>query len=225
MAVPADPLALFARSFERARRAADDDGGDPTAVCLATAGADGRPSARMVLLKGFDPRGFVFYTNYGSRKAAELAANPRAALCFYWPAIDEQIRVEGAVVRVSPEESDAYFGRRDRASQLGAWASRQSEPLTSRARLLGRLAKAEARFAVGAVPRPPFWGGFRLVPERIEIWRSRLHRLHDRTALRPRRRRLAERAPLPLTPGHSFHRLTIGGPCGLLMVCRRRVVG
>ena len=181
MSAPPDPIALFVRSFERARRSAASDGGDPTAVCLATADADGRPSARMVLLKGVDPRGFVFYTNYGSRKAGELTANPRAALCFYWPAIGEQIRVEGAVEKVSPEESDAYFASRDRASQLGAWASRQSEPLTSRARLLGRLAKAEARFVVGAVPRPSFWGGFRLSPERIEIWRSRLHRLHDRT--------------------------------------------
>ena len=187
MPAPADPIALFARSFERARRssAADAaDGADPTAVCLATADADGRPAARMVLLKGFDPRGFVFYTNYGSRKAGELAVNPRAALCFYWPVIGEQIRVEGTIEKVSEEESDAYFASRDRASQLGAWASRQSEPLTSRARLLGRLAKTEARFAVGAVPRPPFWGGFRLIPERIEIWRSRLHRLHERLLYR-----------------------------------------
>jgi pyridoxamine 5'-phosphate oxidase len=184
MPAPADPIALFARSFERARRSPAADAADPTAVCLATADADGRPAARMVLLKGFDSRGFVFYTNYGSRKAGELAVNPRAALCFYWPAIGEQIRVEGTVEKVSDEESDAYFASRDRASQLGAWASRQSEPLTSRARLLGRLAKAEARFAVGAVPRPPFWGGFRLIPERIEIWRSRLHRLHERLLYR-----------------------------------------
>ena len=181
MPAPADPIALFARSFERARRNPAADAADPTAVCLATADAQGLASVRMVLLKGFDRRGFDFYTNYASRKAHELAANPQAALCFYWPAIGEQIRVEGAVEKVSPEESDAYWVSRDRASQLGAWASRQSEPLSSRSRLLGRLVKAEARFAAGPVPRPPFWGGFRLIPERIEIWRSRLHRLHERT--------------------------------------------
>jgi pyridoxamine 5'-phosphate oxidase len=173
-----DPIALFAQSFERAKRSG---GADPTAVCLATADADGRPSARMVLLKAFDPRGFVFYTNFGSRKARELAANPRAALCFYWPAIDEQVRVEGRVERVADEEADAYFASRDRASQLGAWASRQSEALSSRSRLLGRFLKLQARHPIGAVPRPPFWGGFRLVPESIELWHSRLHRLHERS--------------------------------------------
>jgi pyridoxamine 5'-phosphate oxidase len=172
-----DPIAQFAASFERARRGEPHDA---TGVCLATADARGRPSARMVLLKGFDQRGFVFYTNYGSRKARELEANPRAALCFYWPSIDEQVRVEGPVARVSAEESDAYFARRDRSSRLGAWASRQSEPLPSRSHLLGRVVRVGARHPVGAVPRPPFWGGFRLVPEAIEFWRSRLHRLHDR---------------------------------------------
>jgi pyridoxamine 5'-phosphate oxidase len=174
---PADPIAIFAQAFERARRSTT---ADPTAVCLATADARGRPSARMVLLKGFDHRGFVFYTNYGSRKAGELDANPRAALCFYWPAIDEQVRVEGEVEVVADEESDAYFASRERTSQLGAWASRQSEPLSSRSRLAGRVLRIQARFPVGPIPRPPFWGGYRLIPERIEFWRSRLHRLHER---------------------------------------------
>ncbi len=134
----------------------------------------------MVLLKGVDERGFVFYTNYGSRKAAELDANPRAALCFYWPWTGKQFRVEGPVARVPAAESDAYFATRPRASRIGAWASRQSEPLESRARLLARVAKTEARFAGREVPRPDFWGGYRLEPERIEIWHNQLHRLHDR---------------------------------------------
>lgn len=172
-----DPIALFAAAFERARRGGT---ADPTAVCLATADAQGHPSARMVLLKGFDQRGFAFYTNYGSRKARELDANPRAALCFYWPALDEQVRAEGPVERLPAEESDAYFASRERSSQLGAWASRQSEPLPSLAHLVGRVLRIEARHPVGAIPRPPFWGGYRLVPERIEFWRSRPHRLHER---------------------------------------------
>lgn len=177
MAGGPDPVALFAKSFERAKRSEPHDA---TSAALATSDPAGRPAVRMVLLKGFDPRGFVFYTNYGSRKARELEANPRGALCFYWPTIDEQVRVEGIVERVSPEESDAYFASRGRASQLGAWASRQSEPLASRSRLVGRFLRLQARYPTGDVPRPPFWGGFRLAPETIEFWRSRLHRLHDR---------------------------------------------
>lgn len=174
-----DPVAAFREALERA---AKREPVEATAVVLATATPDGRPSARVVLLKGVDERGFTFYTNFGSRKARELEANPRAALCVYWESIEQQIRVEGRVERTTPEESDAYFASRHRMSQIGAWASRQSEPLDSRARLLGRAAQAEARFLGRSVPRPPFWGGYRLIPDRIEFWWNQLHRLHDRVA-------------------------------------------
>lgn len=149
-------------------------------MTLATADPSGRPSARVVLLKGVDERGFVFFTNYGSRKARELQDNPQAALCFYWRDFDEQVRVEGRVELLPEEESDAYFASRERASQIGAWASRQSEPMASRTQLLARYAAIEARFAGRPVPRPPFWGGFLLVPQRIEFWFNQIHRLHDR---------------------------------------------
>jgi len=172
-----DPLARFAELFERATSGAPFD---PTAVALATADAAGRPSARMVLLKGVDERGFRFFTNFESRKGRDLEANPRAALCFYWPWIDEQVRVEGLVSKLAGEESDAYFATRERGSQLGAWASRQSAPLDSRFALLRRVARTQARFLGGAIQRPPFWGGYLLSPERIEFWRSRRSRLHDR---------------------------------------------
>lgn len=174
-----DPIAAFREAFERARKR---EPVEATAVVLATATPEGRPSARVVLLKGVDETGFVFYTNFGSRKAREMEANPRAALCVYWESIEQQVRVEGRVERTSAEESDAYWATRSRSSQIGAWASRQSEPLDSRARLLGRAAQAEARFLGRAVPRPPFWGGYRLVPDRIEFWWNQLHRLHDRVA-------------------------------------------
>lgn len=177
MATVPDPMTLFARVYERARKSEPHDA---TAVCLATADAAGRPSARIVLLKRFDERGFVFFTNCGSRKARELAANPRAALCFYWPTIDEQVRATGSVEQIAPEESDSYFATRDRASQIGAWASRQSEALSSRARLVGRFLRIQARHPTGPVPRPPFWGGFRLTPEEVEFWRNQANRLHDR---------------------------------------------
>lgn len=149
-------------------------------MTLATADGDGRPSARMVLLKGAGEDGFVFYTNYGSRKARELDANPRAALCIYWQSLDQQVRVEGPVERLPAELSDAYFASRPRGSRLGAWTSRQSEELDSRATLLGRYLRVKARFAGRAVPRPEFWGGYRLLPERIEFWTNRRFRLHDR---------------------------------------------
>ena len=177
-AEPADPLALFREAFAQA---VAREGADPTAVALATVGASGAPAVRMVLFKDADERGFTFFTNYASRKARELAAEPRAALCFYWPAIGVQVRVEGVTERLTAEESDAYFATRPRGSQVGAWASRQSEPLASRDELLARVAEVEARFP-GEVPRPPFWGGYRLSPARIEFWRAGEARLHDRTA-------------------------------------------
>lgn len=173
----ADPLARFAEVYARAARGAPYDS---SAVTLATADADGRPSARMVLLKGFDADGFRFFTNYDSRKGRELAVNPRAALCFYWPWLDEQVRVEGAVERLAAGESDAYFATRPRGSQLGAWASEQSRPLRSRFALLRRVASVQARFLGGAIARPPHWGGFLLRPARIEFWASKASRLHER---------------------------------------------
>jgi pyridoxamine 5'-phosphate oxidase len=178
MAAKIDPIARFRKVYARAQR---KDPGDHTRVALATADAGGRPSVRMVLLRGFDVHGFVFYTNYGSRKALELDANPRAALCFYWDATGDQVRVEGDVERVSAAESDAYFASRGRGSQLAAWASRQSAPLQSRKDLVTEYLHFKGRFARRPVPRPDFWGGYRLRPQRLEFWSSRAHRLHDRT--------------------------------------------
>ncbi len=177
MARPSDPIEEFRTYFEKAR---ETESGDPTAMALATADAEGRPSVRMVLLKQVDERGFVFFTNYTSRKARQLEENRHAALCIHWISLALQVRVEGTVARISDEESDAYFASRARGSQIGAWASRQSAPLDTRARLLARVAKYEARFAGRSVPRPPFWGGYRLVPERIEMWWNRANRLHER---------------------------------------------
>jgi pyridoxamine 5'-phosphate oxidase len=153
----------------------------PETMALATAAPDGRPSARMVLLRGFDERGLVFYTNHESRKGAELAANPQAALVLYWQQVDRQVRVEGAVERVPEEESRAYFRTRPHGSRLAAWASPQSRPLTGRAELTARYAEIESRFA-GAedVPLPPFWGGYRVVADAVEFWQGGEHRLHDR---------------------------------------------
>lgn len=174
-----DPIARFrelldaAVAFDRARLI------EPTAFVLATV-ADGQPSARVLLLKGVDDAGFTFFTNYESRKGRELLAHPRAAMCFHWPPLEWQVRVEGAVAPVPPDESDAYFASRPRGSQLGAWASIQSRPIAHEGDLERRLAEMEARFANGPVPRPPHWGGFRLVPARIEFWRNRESRLHDR---------------------------------------------
>ncbi len=172
----ADPITEFLNAVERARAHQVDT----APVALATADARGRPSARMVLLRGADHRGFAFFTNYNSRKGRELRENPYAALCFHWVSLDEQIRIEGAVECLPDEESDAYFATRPRGSQLGAWASDQSQPLSSREALEESYRTIERRFDGQGVERPPFWGGFRLIPERIEFWYGRPDRLHDR---------------------------------------------
>ncbi len=152
----------------------------PAAMSLATVGPGGSPAARMVLLSSFDRRGFVFHTNYESAKATELGACPRAALVFWWAPLSRQVRIEGIVERTAPEESDAYFAARPRGSQLGAWASNQSSPLGSRDDLLARIREAEGRYRGGPVPRPPHWGGYRVVPRSFEFWTGRDDRLHDR---------------------------------------------
>jgi pyridoxamine 5'-phosphate oxidase len=172
----ADPITEFQNAVERAKAHQVDT----APVVLATTDTEGRPSARLVLLRGVDARGLVFFTNYTSRKGRELAANPHAALCFHWVSLDEQIRIEGSVERVSDEESNAYFASRPRGSQLGAWASEQSQVLPSRETLEERYREIERRFEGRAVDRPPFWGGFRLTPVRIEFWYGRPDRLHDR---------------------------------------------
>jgi pyridoxamine 5'-phosphate oxidase len=172
----ADPITEFQNAIERAKAHQVDT----APVVLATSDAAGRPSARLVLLRGVDARGFVFFTNYNSRKGRELADNPHAALCFYWASLDEQIRIEGRVERVSAEESDAYFAGRPRGSQLGAWASDQSAVLASRESLEETYREIERRFEGRTVERPSFWGGFRLTPVRLEFWYGRPDRLHDR---------------------------------------------
>lgn len=172
----ADPITEFLSAVERAR----SHQVDTAPVALATVDAQGRPSIRMVLLRGVDHRGFVFHTNFNSRKGRELAANPHAALCFHWVALDEQIRIEGAVEPLPVAESDAYFASRPRGSQLGAWASAQSDVLPSRETLEEKYRETERQFEGAPVPRPPFWGGFRLTPRRIEFWYGRADRLHDR---------------------------------------------
>jgi pyridoxamine 5'-phosphate oxidase len=172
-----DPHALFQEWFAAARTSEPND---PEAMAVATVGADGQPSVRMVLLKGHDARGFVFYTNYESRKAGELFATPRAALLFHWKSLRRQVRIEGMVSKVSEAEGDAYFATRHRDSQLGAWASEQSRPLDRRATFEARFEEVVKRFEGGPVPRPPHWSGFRVTPERIEFWQDRAHRLHER---------------------------------------------
>ena len=174
---PTDPHSLFQSWFAEAKASEPND---PEAMAVATVGADGQPSVRMVLLKGHDPRGFVFYTNYESRKATQLLETGRAALLFHWKSLRRQIRIEGPVSKVSPEEGDAYFTTRHRDSQIGAWASDQSRPLDSRATFEARYQEMVRRFEGGPVPRPPHWSGFRVAPERIEFWQDRAHRLHER---------------------------------------------
>jgi pyridoxamine 5'-phosphate oxidase len=172
-----DPLVLFGQWFEDARRSGIFL---PEAMTLATASRDGRPSARLMLLKGYDERGFRFFTNYESRKAGDLADNPRAALVFHWSRLQRQVRVEGKVEKLSAQESGEYFATRPRGSQLGAWASNQSSPIDRRRQLEAAFREHEARFKGSDVPLPPFWGGYRVIPEAIEFWQGRANRLHDR---------------------------------------------
>ena len=172
-----DPFERFGKFFDDAAATGIDD---PNAMVVSSVDAAGAPSSRVILLKDFDAEGFVFYTNLESRKATELRRNPRAALCVYWASLDKQIRVEGVVEPVEAGEADTYFDSRPRGSQLGAWTSKQSAPLASRKDLLARYLKIQARFAAKKVPRPQFWGGFRVIPDRIEIWHNQNHRLHDR---------------------------------------------
>jgi len=172
-----DPIALFDDWYAEAKTTEPND---PNAMALATADADGRPSVRMVLLKGHGADGFVFYTNREGRKAADLAANPAASLLFHWKSQRRQVRIEGPVTLATDAQSDAYFASRGRDSQLGAWASDQSRPLDSRATFEARVAEATKRFEGDDVPRPPFWGGYVVMPERIEFWQDRAHRLHER---------------------------------------------
>lgn len=172
-----DPIELFGEWFEQAKESGILL---PESASLATASRVGVPSSRMVLLKSFASDGFVFYTNYGSRKAREMDENPKASLLLHWVVLERQVRVEGSVERLSAEASAAYFRTRSRGSQIGAWVSRQSEELQNRSVLKGRATEIEQRFRGQDVPSPPFWGGYRLIPERIEFWQGRLNRLHDR---------------------------------------------
>ena len=179
MRVTADkPIKIFKEWYLEAKAT---EAVNPNAMTLATADDEGRPSARMVLLKDVDVDGFVFYTNLGSRKALELNANPHAALCFYWKTLAKQVRVEGVIELVADAEADAYFASRPKLSQLGAWASKQSQPLEGRMALEKRVAKYTAKFNVGTIPRPDFWSGLRLRPMQIELWKEEAFRLHDRT--------------------------------------------
>ena len=177
MRVARDPIVRFLETFERAAAEAPFD---HTAASLATVTPAGEPSVRVVLVRQFDDRGFIFFTNYESRKGEDIAANPAGSLCFYWPWIDEQIRIDGPLTKVSPEESDAYFATRPRGSQIGAWASNQSRPLSARSELERRYFDIERQYEGQTVPRPPHWGGYRLRPLRVEFWKAGEYRLHDR---------------------------------------------
>ena len=176
-----DPIEQFRKWLDEALAA---NLHEPNAMTLATAAPDGRPSARVVLLKGYDERGFVFYTSYEGRKSRELEENPRCALVFYWSELERQIRIEGRARRVSEEESDAYYGSRPRGSRLSAWVSAQSRPVEDRGALEKRLWELEAEYEGREIPRPPFWGGYRVEPEAIEFWQGRENRMHDRLLYR-----------------------------------------
>lgn len=178
--LPADPFSAFAIWLAEAERT---EVNDANAMALATVDADGLPDVRTVLLKGLDPRGFVFYTNFESRKGQELSEQPKAALCFHWKSLHRQVRARGPVEKVSDAEADAYYATRPRVSRLGAWASQQSRPLDSRQTLEERVAEMEARFPDDAIPRPPYWSGFRIVPSEFEFWQDGAFRLHDRYRL------------------------------------------
>lgn len=173
----ADPLDIFAAWLAEAE---DKEPNDPNAMALATVAADGQPSVRMVLLKGYDARGFVFYTDFESQKGTELLATKKAALCFHWKSLRRQVRVEGGVEVVTAAEADQYFATRARESQIGAWASQQSRVLTGRFELEARVARFAAKYAIGAVPRPDNWSGFRISPKKIEFWKDGAFRLHER---------------------------------------------
>ena len=172
-----DPFPLFRQWFAQA---AEKEVNDPDAITLATVDASGMPDARAMLCKQVDERGFVFYTNAESAKGGEIAANPKAAILFHWKSLRRQVRARGPLAKISDAESDAYFASRPRLSRIGAWASQQSRPLESRGKLLGAVALLTAKFGVGEIPRPPYWGGFRLTPMQIEFWQDHQYRLHDR---------------------------------------------
>lgn len=177
--IPSDPIAAF---DDWLKEAVAGEPNDPNAMSLATVGPDGMPNARMVLLKGHDARGFVFYTNLDSQKGNELAANAKAALCFHWKSLHRQVRVQGPISSVSDEEADAYYASRGRQSRIGAWASKQSRALTDRAELEAAFAEIDAKYPGEDIPRPPNWSGRRITPLRIEFWQDGAHRLHDRLA-------------------------------------------